>query len=109
MRRWSIDELPQLFNVLLGDMSLVGPRPHVEALNLQFEQRIRGYRLRHKVKPGVTGLAQVRGYRGQTDTVEKMARRVRSDVEYIRRWSLGLDIEILIRTLWVVFKRDGAY
>ncbi len=99
LRKYSLDELPQLFNVLLGDMSIVGPRPHSVARNEQFRTRILGYMLRHKVKPGITGLAQVYGYRGETDTLEKMEQRVRHDLEYMENWSLGLDFKILIMTV----------
>lgn len=99
LRKYSLDELPQLFNVLFGDMSIVGPRPHSVARNEQFRTRILGYMLRHKVKPGITGLAQVYGYRGETDTLEKMELRVRHDLEYMENWSLGLDFKILIMTV----------
>jgi putative colanic acid biosysnthesis UDP-glucose lipid carrier transferase len=109
LRRTSIDELPQLFNVLAGSMSLVGPRPHATAHNEQYRKMIEGYMLRHKIKPGITGLAQVRGWRGETDTLEKMQRRVECDHEYIREWSLWLDINILFRTIFVVLKRQNAY
>jgi putative colanic acid biosynthesis UDP-glucose lipid carrier transferase len=110
IRRTSIDELPQLFNVLDGSMSLVGPRPHAAAHNEQYRKMIQGYMLRHKVKPGITGLAQVRGWRGETDTLEKMQRRVECDHEYIREWSLWLDVKILFRTAFVVLSRDkNAY
>jgi putative colanic acid biosynthesis UDP-glucose lipid carrier transferase len=109
LRRTSIDELPQLFNVLGGSMSLVGPRPHAAAHNEQYRKMIAGYMLRHKVKPGITGLAQVRGWRGETDTLEKMQRRVDCDHEYIREWSLWLDIKILFQTAFVVLRRQNAY
>ena len=109
LRRTSIDELPQLFNVIGGTMSLVGPRPHAAAHNEQYRKMIEGYMLRHKVKPGITGLAQVRGWRGETDTLEKMQRRIDCDHEYIREWSLWLDIKILFRTIFVVLKRQNAY
>jgi putative colanic acid biosynthesis UDP-glucose lipid carrier transferase len=109
LRRTSLDELPQLFNVIGGSMSLVGPRPHAAAHNEQYRQMIEGYMLRHKIKPGITGLAQVRGWRGETDTLEKMQRRVECDHEYIREWSLWLDIRILFRTIFVVLKRENAY
>lgn len=109
LRRTSLDELPQLFNVLDGSMSLVGPRPHANAHNEAFRQQIQGYMLRHKVKPGITGLAQVNGARGETDTLEKMQRRIEFDHRYIREWSLLLDLKILFRTLWVVFKDENAY
>jgi putative colanic acid biosysnthesis UDP-glucose lipid carrier transferase len=104
IRRTSLDELPQLFNVLQGTMSLVGPRPHAVAHNEKYRRLINGYMIRHKVRPGITGLAQVHGLRGETDTVEKMAARVRYDLEYLRNWSPWLDIKILIRSLGVVWK-----
>lgn len=109
LRKSSLDELPQLFNVIGGSMSLVGPRPHASAHNEQYRQMIEGYMLRHKIKPGITGLAQVRGWRGETDTLEKMQKRIECDHEYIREWSLGLDIKILFQTLFVVLKRQNAY
>jgi putative colanic acid biosynthesis UDP-glucose lipid carrier transferase len=109
LRRTSLDELPQLFNVLDGTMSLVGPRPHANAHNEEYRQLIQGYMLRHKVKPGITGLAQINGWRGETDTLEKMQRRVEYDHRYIREWSLLLDLKILFRTLMVVFKDQNAY
>jgi len=109
LRKTSIDELPQLFNVLGGSMSLVGPRPHAAAHNEQYRKMIEGYMLRHKVKPGITGLAQVRGWRGETDTLEKMQRRVECDHEYIREWSLWLDVKILFRTVLVVLAAKNAY
>lgn len=109
IRKTSIDELPQLFNVVAGSMSLVGPRPHAAAHNEQYRKLIEGYMLRHKVKPGITGLAQVRGWRGETDTLDKMQKRVECDHEYIREWSLWLDISILFRTIFVVLKKENAY
>ena len=109
LRRTSLDELPQIFNVLLGHMSFVGPRPHAIAHNEQYRKLISGYMLRHKVRPGITGWAQVNGCRGETDTVEKMAERVRYDLEYLQHWSLWLDVRILIRTFWMVAKRENAY
>ncbi|MEX2175226.1 MAG: undecaprenyl-phosphate glucose phosphotransferase [Pirellulaceae bacterium] len=109
LRKTSLDELPQLFNVLSGSMSLVGPRPHAAAHNEQYRKMIEGYMLRHKIKPGITGLAQVRGWRGETDTLEKMQRRVECDHEYIREWSLWLDVKILFRTVFVLLKPQNAY
>lgn len=109
LRRTSLDELPQLFNVIEGTMSLVGPRPHANAHNEQYRGLIRGYMLRHKVKPGITGLAQVNGCRGETETIDKMEQRIRWDHQYIRRWSLWLDMKILVKTLAVVWKQDTAY
>lgn len=109
LRRTSLDELPQLFNVLEGTMSLVGPRPHATAHNEQYRGLIHGYMLRHKVKPGITGLAQVNGCRGETETVEKMERRVKWDHQYIRSWSPWLDFKILLKTFMVVLKQESAY
>lgn len=109
LRKTSLDELPQLFNVLEGTMSLVGPRPHATAHNEQYRKMIDGYMLRHKIKPGITGLAQVRGFRGETDTLDKMQKRVECDHEYIREWSIGMDVKILLRTILVVLKRENAY
>jgi putative colanic acid biosysnthesis UDP-glucose lipid carrier transferase len=104
LRKTSLDELPQLFNVLQGTMSLVGPRPHAVAHNEKYRRLINGYMIRHKVRPGITGLAQVSGLRGETDTVEKMAARVRYDLEYLRNWSPWLDLKILFRSLIVVWR-----
>ncbi len=109
LRRTSIDELPQLLNVLLGHMSLVGPRPHATAHNEHYRNMIQGYMLRHKVKPGITGLAQVSGCRGETDTTEKMQQRIEYDHRYIREWSLWLDFKILFKTVLVVFSQENAY
>lgn len=109
LRKTSLDELPQLFNVLRGSMSLVGPRPHAAAHNEEYRQRIEGYMLRHKVKPGITGLAQVSGWRGETETLEKMEQRVQFDHRYIREWSLWMDVKILLKTALVVFKQENAY
>lgn len=109
LRPTSLDELPQLFNVLGGSMSLVGPRPHATAHNEEYRQLIEGYMLRHKVKPGITGLAQVNGWRGETETLEKMERRVEYDHSYIREWSLWLDVKILLKTAFVVLKQESAY
>ena len=99
LRRTNIDELPQLFNVLYGDMSLVGPRPHAVAHNSQYEQLIADYAFRNHVKPGITGWAQVNGYRGETRTTDLMTKRVELDRWYISNWSLWLDIVIMFRTL----------
>jgi putative colanic acid biosynthesis UDP-glucose lipid carrier transferase len=109
LRRSSLDELPQLFNVLEGSMSLVGPRPHASTHNEAFRKLVRGYMLRHKVKPGITGLAQVNGCRGETETVQKMTQRVQYDHRYIRDWSLGMDIKILLQTVPAVLSRKNAY
>ena len=109
LRRTSLDELPQLFNVLKGEMSLVGPRPHAVAHNEQYRRLVRGYMLRYKVPPGMTGWAQVNGWRGETDTLDKMAKRVEHDLYYIQNWSLWLDLKILALTLVRGFKNAGAY
>jgi len=107
LRRTSLDELPQLFNVLRGSMSLVGPRPYAIAHNEQFRSLIRGYMLRHKVKPGITGLAQVLGSRLETDTVDKMRARIELDHRYIRDWSLWLDLKIIVKTIAVVLRQEA--
>ena len=99
LRRWSLDELPQLFNVIKGEMSLVGPRPHAVEHNEYYRQHVAGYMQRHAFKPGITGLAQVEGWRGETAEMDAMARRVDADLRYQRDWSLKLDIKILIKTL----------
>jgi putative colanic acid biosynthesis UDP-glucose lipid carrier transferase len=109
LRKTSLDELPQLFNVIAGTMSLVGPRPHATAHNEQYRSLIDGYMLRHKVKPGITGLAQVNGWRGETETLEKMERRVEFDHRYIREWSLWMDVKILFKTALVVLRQKNAY
>ncbi len=109
LRRTSLDELPQLFNVIEGTMSLVGPRPHANAHNEHYRKLIRGYMLRHKVRPGITGLAQVEGHRGETETLDKMQKRVECDHRYIQQWSLWLDIKIILRTFLVVFRQENAY
>jgi putative colanic acid biosynthesis UDP-glucose lipid carrier transferase len=109
LRRTSLDELPQLFNVLGGTMSLVGPRPHAVSHNEEYRKVIAGYMLRHKVRPGITGWAQVNGYRGETETVEKMEKRVEFDLDYLRNWSLRLDLNILLRTALLVWRDRNAY
>jgi putative colanic acid biosynthesis UDP-glucose lipid carrier transferase len=109
LRKTSLDELPQLFNVLDGSMSLVGPRPHPHALNEEFRTQITGYMLRHKVKPGITGLAQVNGWRGETDSPEKMHKRIEFDHRYICEWSLWMDMKILLKTALVVISGRNAY
>ena len=109
LRRTSLDELPQLLNVLAGSMSLVGPRPHAVAHNEYYRKLVSGYMLRHKVRPGITGLAQVNGLRGETRDIEKMSQRVRYDLEYLKNWSLGLDIRILIKTARIVLTDRSAY
>ena len=107
LRRTSIDELPQLFNVLNGTMSLVGPRPHAVSHNSAYSKKIEAYLARHKIKPGITGLAQVRGFRGETTKVDQMAKRVESDLEYINNWSIWLDMIIIIRTFFVIFHKNA--
>ena len=109
LRKTSIDELPQLLNVVQGKMSLVGPRPHAIAHNEMYRKLINGYMIRHKVRPGITGLAQVNGLRGETETLDKMSERVRYDLEYLRHWSPWLDIKILVKTLGVVLHDRRAY
>ena len=109
LRRSSMDELPQFINVLQGRMSIVGPRPHAVAHNEIYRQLIKAYMVRHKVKPGITGWAQVNGHRGETDTIEKMQARVEYDLEYLRNWSLGLDLQIIARTVKLVFFDRNAY
>ena len=98
LRSTSLDELPQFFNVLFGQMSVVGPRPHAVSHNEQYRSLIQGYMLRHKVKPGITGLAQINGWRGETDTLEKMEKRIEYDLLYIRDWSIWLDLKIIFLT-----------
>lgn len=109
LRRSSLDELPQLINVLQGRMSLVGPRPHAVAHNEQYRKLIHGYMLRHKVKPGITGWAQIHGLRGETDTLDKMKQRLEYDLHYFKHWSLWLDLKILLRTALVFFHSQNAY
>jgi len=109
IRRTSLDELPQLLNVLKGEMSMVGPRPHAKAHNEQYRQQIPAYMLRHLAKPGITGYAQVLGYRGETDTLEKMQKRVDADLFYVSNWSIWFDIKILIQTVFVGFIHKNAY
>ncbi len=109
LRRSSLDELPQLFNVLSGRMSMVGPRPHANAHNEFYRKQIEGYMLRHKVKPGITGLAQVNGCRGETETLDKMENRVLFDHQYIREWTIWMDLKIIFKTFSVVFSRENAH
>ncbi|MDB5936769.1 MAG: undecaprenyl-phosphate glucose phosphotransferase [Massilia sp.] len=109
LRRSSLDELPQFVNVLQGRMSIVGPRPHAVAHNEQYRKLIKGYMLRHKVKPGITGWAQVNGMRGETATLDKMQARIQYDLDYLRSWSVWLDLWIILKTIKVVLARDNAH
>lgn len=110
LRKTSLDELPQFINVLQGRMSVVGPRPHAVAHNEEYRKLIKGYMVRHKVKPGITGWAQVNGFRGETDTLEKMEQRVHYDLEYLRNWSPRLDMLIVAKTAWLtIVGQDSAY
>ncbi|MBA1231676.1 undecaprenyl-phosphate glucose phosphotransferase [Pseudomonas viridiflava] len=109
LRRTSLDELPQFFNVLRGDMSIVGPRPHAVAHNEQYRKQVSGYMLRHKVKPGITGWAQINGWRGETDTLDKMRKRVEFDLDYIEHWSIWLDLKIILLTLFKGFFNKNAF
>jgi putative colanic acid biosynthesis UDP-glucose lipid carrier transferase len=109
LRRTSLDELPQFFNVLQGQMSVVGPRPHAVSHNEQYRKEVDYYMLRHKVKPGITGWAQVNGWRGETDTLDKMEMRIQYDIEYIRRWSLWMDFKIVLFTIFRSFNDKNAY
>jgi putative colanic acid biosynthesis UDP-glucose lipid carrier transferase len=109
LRKTSLDELPQFINVLQGRMSVVGPRPHAVSHNETYRKLIDGYMVRHKVKPGVTGWAQVNGLRGETDTVEKMEKRIEFDLAYLRHWSLRLDLVIILKTVLLLFGDKRAY
>ena len=110
IRKSSIDELPQFFNVLFGDMSVVGPRPHAIEHNKEFADKIDNYYSRHLFKPGITGLAQVKGYRGETDTLEKMQFRVKFDRYYIQNWTILFDFKIIFLTVYNIFKGEkNAY
>jgi len=109
LRKTSLDELPQFVNVLQGRMSIVGPRPHAVAHNEMYRKLIKGYMVRHKVKPGITGWAQVNGYRGETETLDKMQGRIDYDLEYLRNWSLSLDLFIIFRTVRLVINDQKAY
>ena len=109
LRKTSMDELPQFVNVLQGRMSIVGPRPHAVAHNELYRPLIKSYMVRHKVKPGITGWAQVNGFRGETDSLEKMEARIRCDLDYLRNWSLRLDLYIIFKTIRLVFKDASAY
>jgi putative colanic acid biosynthesis UDP-glucose lipid carrier transferase len=109
LRRSSLDELPQFVNVLQGTMSIVGPRPHAVAHNEYYRRLIPGYMLRHKVRPGLTGWAQINGWRGETETLDKMEKRVEFDLDYLRRWSLGFDLKIIWLTFWRSLTDNQAY
>ncbi len=109
IRRTSLDELPQFLNVLQGSMSIVGPRPHAVAHNEQYRKIVDNYMIRHKIKPGITGWAQINGYRGETETVDKMEKRVRYDIQYMQNWSLWLDIKIIFLTVFKGFVSETAY
>jgi putative colanic acid biosynthesis UDP-glucose lipid carrier transferase len=109
LRRFSIDELPQLVNVIRGNMSLVGPRPHAVAHNEEYRKLIKGYMVRHKVLPGITGLAQINGCRGETTKLDEMRARIEYDLEYLRHWSPGLDLKILLNTVVQLVGDRKAY
>lgn len=109
LRRTSLDELPNLINVLKGNMSLVGPRPHAIDHNVMFSEAVTNYFVRHRVKPGMTGWAQVNGFRGVTDTFEKMEQRVRYDIAYAENWSLWFDLKILLMTIVICITGRNAY
>jgi putative colanic acid biosynthesis UDP-glucose lipid carrier transferase len=110
LRKTSIDEFPQFINVLLGDMSVVGPRPHLESLSLEYQKEVDDYLKRHIVKPGITGLAQVSGYRGEIKNQSDIKNRIRFDIFYIENWSFYLDLKIIIRTIFNVFTgEEKAY
>lgn len=109
LRKTSLDELPQFINVLQGKMSIVGPRPHAVAHNELYRDKISGYMQRHLVKPGITGWAQINGWRGETDTIEKMQKRIEFDLFYVRNWSVGMDLKIIVQTVLKGFVDKGAY
>ncbi|MGE0030824.1 MAG: undecaprenyl-phosphate glucose phosphotransferase [Steroidobacteraceae bacterium] len=109
LRKYSLDEFPQFVNVIQGRMSVVGPRPHAVAHNELYRKLIPDYMFRHKVKPGITGLAQVNGLRGETDTLDKMRARIECDLDYLRNWSFLLDVRIILRTIAVIWRRKNAY
>jgi putative colanic acid biosynthesis UDP-glucose lipid carrier transferase len=109
LRKTSLDELPQFINVLQGNMSIVGPRPHAVQHNEEYRKLIDGYMLRHKAKPGITGWAQINGWRGETDTLEKMEKRIEFDLNYIHRWSLLFDLKIIFITIFKGFVNKNAY
>jgi putative colanic acid biosynthesis UDP-glucose lipid carrier transferase len=107
MRQWSLDELPQLVNVLNGSMSLVGPRPHAVSHNEKYRKEITGYMQRHLFRPGITGLAQVQGFRGETPHLENMINRVEADLYYLKEWSIPLDLRIMLKTLLSIRSRNA--
>jgi putative colanic acid biosynthesis UDP-glucose lipid carrier transferase len=107
IRKTSLDELPQIFNVLSGNMSLVGPRPHAIQHDKEYSERIYDYFARHHIKPGITGLAQVRGFRGETVEINQMIQRIESDIEYINNWSVWLDITIIFRTVFAIAGKNA--
>lgn len=109
LRKTSLDELPQFINVLEGSMSIVGPRPHAIAHNELYRKMISGYMLRHKMKPGITGWAQINGWRGETNTLDKMQKRVDFDLDYIHNWSLSLDLKIICLSIFKGFVNKSAY
>ncbi|RAH21075.1 sugar transferase, partial [Vibrio vulnificus] len=109
IRRTSLDELPQFINVLQGSMSIVGPRPHAVAHNEEYRVLVDNYMIRHKIKPGITGWAQINGYRGETETVDKMEKRIQYDIQYMQNWSLWLDIKIIFMTVFKGFVSETAY
>jgi len=109
IRKTSLDELPQFLNVLQGRMSIVGPRPHAIAQNEEFKDQVEYYMQRHRVKPGITGWAQINGFRGETDTIEKMSKRVEYDLYYIENWSIGFDLKIILLTIFKGFINKNAY
>jgi putative colanic acid biosynthesis UDP-glucose lipid carrier transferase len=109
LRRTSLDELPQFINVIQGSMSIVGPRPHAVVHNEHYRSLIKGYMLRHKVKPGITGWAQINGWRGETETLNKMEQRIKHDIWYIHNWSFWLDLKIIALTMFKGFLSKNAY
>lgn len=109
LRKYSLDELPQFINVLQGRMSVVGPRPHAVAHNEEYRRLIKGYMIRHKVNPGITGLAQIQGFRGETSSIDDMRNRVECDLEYLRNWSIMLDLRIILKTITVIWSDKMAY
>ena len=104
LRKYSLDELPQFLNVLVGDMSVVGPRPHMLAHTEEYRKLIDRFMLRHTIKPGITGLAQVNGFRGEIKNLSDLSNRVAHDVQYIEAWSFNLDIKIILLTIWVIIR-----